>query len=984
MNPERPSHDVRVDVLGPLRLQVDGTPVAVPGERRRALLALLALSGGRAVGIDRLVDALWPDDPPEDAVQALYNHVSRLRRHLGPAADRLERYGAGYRLHLGPDELDADVVRRLARDVTEQGHQPLEAAATARAALALWSGPALEEFAEVPPLAVESVALAELQLRLHDDLVEARIHAGDRHVTAEAAQAAAAQPLRERSILLYMRALAAEGRAAEAMEVGSEYRARLVEDTGLDPGVALARLEQEIAAGGLDGTPSTLAPVGHRLIVPPTGPMVGRQHERDDILRLLSSHSVLTVTGPGGVGKTRLALDIAAETSDGGSAAVVVVHLAAVDDPGRVCQAVASTLGLRTAGEVTAYDVARAIGENEILLVLDNCEHVVDSCRDLVTTLRSSAPGVRVLATSRMTLHVPDEFVVRLQPLPVPRVATDLATLERQPSARAFVEHARRRRHDFVLEPADAEPLVEILQALDGLPLAIELAAGHVALMPVAAVRERLGRALDLTNGRLGDEDERQRTLRLTIDWSYRLLTDQEQSFLRALAVFPGGTDLATVEEIAADVVPAADALETLQRLVDASLVVVDPTLTRYHLLFTVRAFLLDRLAELGEIQAAETRFLHWATRAAEELGVALMSAEEATADRRLRAELDNLRAARDLARAAGDLDVCIDITLALDRGSIWRDLRELWSWCLELADDPTVIGHAREVEIVGSGADGARMVGEFDRSLAYAHRALALPVPAEDAAWLQARCWSAIGAVAHYRGDFDGARSGWLRGSVPGAPSCAAYLASAALAAGYGGDRTEAERILDEARAVVSRQPCPSQRAFVAYVEGELAAVEEPERAIPLYLSAIEQASACGGNFVEGVATVALASARIRTGDLAAAAADFRHILDYWHTTGHQTQLWTTARNAAQLLAGEGRGRAAALLLIRADATPAAAAVDPDIARHSGRMFITPEDVVAPEELDSIREAAQQMTAREVIELATGELATIAAGPRR
>jgi len=518
MNPDRPSPVVRVDVLGPLRLQVGDSPVDVPGERRRALLALLALSSGRAVGIDRLIDALWPDDPPEDVVQALYNHVSRLRRHLGSAAGRLERYGAGYRLHLGPDELDAEVARRLAREVTDQAHHPLDAAATARAALALWSGPALEEFPEVPPLMVESVALTELQLGLHDEFVDARIRAGDRHVTAEAAQAAAAQPLRERSTLLYMRALAADGRPAEAMEVGSDYRSRLVEDTGLDPGPALARLEQEIAAGGIDGTASPLAPVGHRPIAPPSSPMVGRQHERHEVVRLLNSHSVLTVTGPGGVGKTRLALDIAAEASAGGSSAVVVVHLDAVDDPGRVSQAVASTLGLRTAGEVTAYDVARAIGENEILLVLDNCEHVVDSCRDLVTTPRSSAPGVRVLATSRMTLHVPDEFVVRLQPLPVPRGPADFATLERQPSARAFVEHARRRRHGFALEPDDAEPLVEILRALDGLPLAIELAAGHVALMPVAAVRERLGRALDLTNGRLGDEDERQRTLRLTID----------------------------------------------------------------------------------------------------------------------------------------------------------------------------------------------------------------------------------------------------------------------------------------------------------------------------------------------------------------------------------------------------------------------------------------------------------------------------------
>lgn len=217
----------------------------------------------------------------------------------------------------------------------------------------------------------------------------------------------------------------------------------------------------------------------------------------------------------------------------------------------------------------------------------------------------------------------------------MPHGPTELSALERQPSARAFIEHARRRRHDFALQPSDVEPLTEILRALDGLPLAIELAAGHVTLMPVAAVRERLGRALDLTNGRQGDEDERQRTLRLTIDWSYRLLTPEEQALLRALAVFPGGTDLLTVEEVAADVVPGAHPLEILQRLVDASLVVVDASMTRYRLLFTVRTFLLERLSALGESDAAERRLVEWARLAAEEIGAGLLSAEESTADRR-------------------------------------------------------------------------------------------------------------------------------------------------------------------------------------------------------------------------------------------------------------------------------------------------------------------------------------------------------------
>ncbi len=992
---------LRVGVLGPLRLVVDDSVVDVPGERRRALLALLALADGRAVGTDRLVDALWPDDPPGDAIQALYNHVSRLRRHLGPRADRLRRQGAGYVLHLEQDELDAGAARRLAREASAQAEDPTRVVSLARQALELWRGPALEEFAGVAPLAVDAVALAELRLRLHDDLVEARIQSGDRSVTADAAQSATEHPLRERSALLHMRALAAEGRSADAMAVGTAYRARLVEETGLDPGPDLARLEQDIAAGRLGqagpgadpaaraGRASTLAAVGRRTVVAPSGPMVGRQHDREEILRLLDSHPVLTLTGPGGVGKTRLALDIAAEASDGGAAAVVVVNLAAVDDPARVCQAVASSLGVRTAAEVTAHDVATAIGENDLLLLLDNCEHVVAACHELVTTVRSSAPGVRVLATSRASLHVPGEYVVRLQPLPVPRAtpdvsapdspAPDLHALQRQPSVRAFVEHARRRRQGFALTPADVEPLVEIVRALDGLPLAIELAAGHVTMMPVSAVRDRLGRALDLTSGRREDEDERQRTLRLTIDWSYRLLTDDEQSMLRALAVFPGGTDLPTVEKIAGEVVPASDPLEILQRLVDFSLVAVDPTLTRYRLLFTVRAFLVDRLTDRGELEAAESRFLAWALRTAREIGEGVHSLDEPAADRRLRTELDNLRAARDVARGRGDLDSCIEITLALDETTVWRDLRELWSWCLELGDDPAVVGHPREVEIVGSAAQSARLVGDFDRSLAFAERGLAIEVPADQARFRQSRCWSAIAAVAHYRGDFEAAKTAWIRAGVPGTGFCVGNVASAALAAGYSGSRAEAERLLEQGRAAESLQPCIADRAFTAYVEAELVAVEDPARAIPLYLWAMEQAQACGANFVEGVASVALASARTRTGDVGGAAEVFGHMLDYWRTTGHQTQLWTTARNAARLLAEQGRRRTAALLLIRADATPAAAAVDRDIARHSGRVFLAPSEVAPAEEIPHLEQEAIRMTTRELVDLARSDLAALA-----
>ena len=727
MDPEPPAPEVWVGVLGPLVLRVAGVEVRVPGTRRRALLATLALARGRAVGVDRLVDALWPDDPPEDAAQALYSHVSRLRRDLGSAGGRLARQGAGYVLELAEDELDATVVRAVVDGLPLL--PPDRVLGRALAASELWRGPALEEFRGHSDLDVEAVALDELRMRLHDEVVQARIAVGDGSAVADASAAVAADPLRERGVLLLMQALAGEGRTAEAMAAGTTYRRRLAAETGLDPGPALGRLEQEIASGELAARDRPPAWSARRTVARPSGPLVGRQQEQDEVLRLLAGHRVVTLTGPGGVGKTRLALEVTAALAELDQVDAVVVDLAAVEDASRVVQAVVSTLGLRlvAAEQPTALDVAAALADATLLLVLDNAEHVAQSCRGLVDAVDRHATGVRVLVTSRVTLHAHSEYVVRLQPLPTPRDAQDLAALERQPSVRAFLEHARRRDSSYELTALDAEPLVEILQHLDGLPLAIELVAGQVAMLPLAAVRDRLGRALDLVTGADGHEEDRQRTLRLTIRWSYDRLTSAQQTLLRAVAAFPGGVDLATVEELAGEVEPEHDPVRLLQGLADASLLDVDPGRTRYRLLFTVRAFLLEEVAALGELAATEDRFLRWAVRAAEEIGAGLRSRAEAHADRRLRAELDNLRAARDLARAGGLMEPRVRITLAFDQPAVWRDLREQWSWCLELAHAPETDGHPREVEIRGAGAEAARQAGDYDHAVELARHGLAV-----------------------------------------------------------------------------------------------------------------------------------------------------------------------------------------------------------------------------------------------------------------
>lgn len=979
----RPWPALQIHLLGPLELQVDGRVVDVPGSRRRALLALLALAGGHTVARERLIAELWPDDAPDNAQQALWNHVSRLRRHLGPHAHRLTRRSGGYVLDLDTDELDVDRARRTVETALAGGRAvPVD---EMRATLALWRGPALAEFAHLPSLEVEGVALEELRRRVHDGLLETLLAHGEDAVS-DAATAAAASPLRESTVLLLVRALALQGRTADAMATARDYRRRLADETGLDAGPALSELEERVASGSLapafrTGGGVTTAP---RHVARPDGPLVGRREDRAEVLRLLARHPVVVVTGPGGVGKTRLALDVASDpatTSRDGSEAVAV-DLAAVDSPDRVCQAVATTLGLPTRGRADAEEVAGAVAGGDLLLLLDNCEHVAEACRDLVVTLRHRAPHVRVLATSRVSLHVPGEHVVRLQPLPVPRDTHDVEVLRRQPVVRAFLEHARRRVPDYDVGPDDVEDLLDVARRLDGLPLGLELAARQVAVVPLRDVRRRLDRALDLATGHHGQDADRQRTLRATIGSSYALLDDESRLLLDATAPFPGGVDLETVEHLATTLGARRDPLDLLHGLVDASLVTADAATGRYRLLFTVRNFLLDELRTTGRLREAEDRFLARCVDVAGDVGTQLHGSDDAEADRRLRAEFDNLRAARDVARARGRDDVLVEVTLAFDEVAAWRDLRELWSWAAELAEAaPRLRSHREWPRVLGWAADAARLVGDLDDALALADRAIEAAGPDPDPRQVH-RAWNARAAVAHFRADFTAARDAWLRAAAGRPVGSGGLIASAALAAAYGGDTDEARRLLDQAHAAHGPDGARAIGAFVAYVEGELLAARDPAAALPHYREALAAASATGADFVWGVVSVALASAQARTGDTRTAAAGFARLLGYWRWTGQQTQLWTTARNAAGLLADCDHTGTAVLLLLGAESSPGAAVVGQDIARHSGRVYIPVDTLVDTTRLSALREDLVRLGPEGVLDRAIDELLEVAGRP--
>ncbi|HEX6403238.1 MAG TPA: BTAD domain-containing putative transcriptional regulator [Pseudonocardiaceae bacterium] len=434
---------VQVDVLGPLGLVVEGIPVEVRGPKRRAVLALLALAEGRAVTVDHLVDALWPADIPESGRQALHSHVSRLRGHLGPAATRLETLANGYRLMLGSDDLDLARARELLRKAhASADRDPAGACTLLHEAHALWRGPVLGDLAEVAPVATAVVALEQLHRDVTDTLISCAIDSGqlDEGVVGLAAATLAADPLREPAALLLMRALAATGRAPEALRTGREYRHRLADEAGLDPSPALGALERDIAggaAGPAGGAPSRRSAV----LMAPATRLIGREAEVGQLRRLIAAERLVKLVGPGGVGKTRVALEVARQAQ-----AATVLLLAPVTDPAAIPHALAGALNLQVVqGDVLSACVA-VLGGEPGLLVIDNCEHLLDAVRDTVGVVLAGCPVLTVLATSREPLGLAMERPWRLAPLPLPSLGPEGADpLDRVPSVEGLPRPRRPR-----------------------------------------------------------------------------------------------------------------------------------------------------------------------------------------------------------------------------------------------------------------------------------------------------------------------------------------------------------------------------------------------------------------------------------------------------------------------------------------------------------------------------------------------------------
>ena len=683
------SSDLKVRVLGPLELLRSGEAVPLTSAKQRLLLAALVQRANLTLSIDAAIDAIWNDQPPASARGLVQNYVSQLRKACG-LYHQLQTVHSGYRLVLGPDDLDATVFERLVGDARCQrmAGEAAKAVGLLGEALALWRGAALGELATEPSQHGHAQRLEELRLHATEERAEALLALG-RHgeVIGELESLVTDHPLRERFCSQLMRGLYAEDRQAESLRAYQKFRQYLVTELGLEPSPALMNLEREIAFGSLTPSASPLVPESSRVVIDVRASLTfdsvtfGRDAELRNLRELLDAERLVSVVGPAGVGKTHLALRLV----EGLDQRVTVVPLAPLADLKGAVAALVRSLDLRSTTGDLLDDCMRLLNIGEQALVLDNCEHILDIARDLVAALLAGCPHLRVLTTSRERLGLPVEHVFRLAPLSVPTIdgETDIAGVS---SVSLFVERARRARPDFAPDARHLATIADIVRRLDGLPLAIELAAGRLAVLGVDDLAARLDQALDLLEGARPAGDARHRTLRAAVEWSYELLDEEERRLFRHLSVFPDGFDLMTAEGVAADLALTANPIRALGHLVDASMITVTSgDASRYRMLDTLRHFGLDCLVAAGEVAVAKARLAHWALDCVAWIFERLNSADEPLADRRLRSEVGNLHAAWRERVEAGDLDTSTEMVVQLYLGAQQRELIGITSLAGEL-----------------------------------------------------------------------------------------------------------------------------------------------------------------------------------------------------------------------------------------------------------------------------------------------------------
>ena len=730
-------------VLGPVALSHEAGPMRLPAKQRR-LLAALVVAHGRTCPADELVDVLWGENPPASARKLLRIYVSQLRKAL-TANVEIETTAGGYVLNVPSGALDAALFEQLLGEcgaAKREGNPSLASSLVARA-LALWRGRAFGDLADEEFAHAEAGRLEALRLVALEERVEAQLGLGrHREVLGEAVTLAEENPFRERVHELAMLALYRSGRQSDALEHFASVRSRLHSELGLEPGPALRELQRLILQQ--DPTLEPAAEVAEARLTLPLAltSLVGRERELRELEALLGRRDarLIVLTGAGGTGKTRLALEAARRAAGSFANGATLVDLAPLRDSQLVVPTMARGLGVADDPDTDPFEaLAATLAMQELLLVVDNAEHVREAAPSFAR-LTAAAPRLTLLVTSRAVLHVSGESVFPVSPL-----AEDDAV-------ELFVQRARVMYPRFALTPETEPDVREICRRVDCLPLALELAAPRVRALSTGALRERLSTRLGLLTSGPRDLPARQQTLRETIAWSVGLVSEHQRQVFGRLSVFTGGATLEAAEQVC-----GAD-LDTLAALVDDHLVRADiGGETRFQMLETIREFALELLGE--ERAKTELAVAVYFARIADELRLSASDAlERLRILERLDPELDNIRVALAAAETSGDAELRVRLA-----GGLWRHwvargpVVEGLEWIERALSTPGPATAERASALEGA-AGLAWMRGDRERAKQHARVAITVATEAR-ATWSESAAHTVLGIVANEEGDRKSAR---------------------------------------------------------------------------------------------------------------------------------------------------------------------------------------------------------------------------------
>lgn len=882
---------IEVRLLGTVELVVDGEPKQIGSANQRALLAALAMGPETVVSTDRLTGVLWGESPPSSATTTLQVYVSRLRKVIGP--DRIITRAPGYVLtgvvtdmHRFEEFADGDGIAAISQ------------------ALSLWRGEPFGELGDREPFHGEALRLRHLRSLLEERRVAAMAETDPARAAVEARSLVDAEPLTESRWILLARALAGSGRVAEAVRALDEARRALVE-VGLAPSADLEGLEDRLLAGGA-GPPAAVRPARGISLPALLEDPIGRAPDLERLDGLLGVHRLVTVVGPGGVGKTSIAQAVGALAESRFADGVFWCDLSAVDCEDAVVPALARALGSSVSGSIEET-LMEYVRDRRALVVADNAEHVIGEVARTVGRLLAGAPGISILATSREPLRVASERVFRLEPLDPSSAAVDLFV------ARAAAAGAP-------VTDDDLPAVRRIAGILDGLPLALEMAAARLAVMDPATLADRLADSLSVLAPGPRSGGSRHETLTSVVGWSVDLLAPAEQVALERTRRFAGTFSMDAAEAVAGGPPLGQEGLAgILSGLADRSLLtpVREPHGPWFRMLAPVRWALGPGRPE--EEESTDLRHAEYYAGLAEQFGAGLVGPDESLCANRLETHIPDLRVAVMRSLDAGWTDPAVRICIALYPMVYHRLRADIGSWCEMVFERVGGDGPPGLATVGALAALAALQRGDIARAVKLCEQARRVAATSPDATTY--RIAEVEVDISSYTGDFEDLEE---RGQEMLAGARAAgdleaelmALVSTTLLRAYSGDLRAASGAVAEMRRLEPAVASPSVSAWIDYVEGELHLDLNPGRAEVLLLQACETARNCGATFVEGVARLSLASVIARNGRPAAAMEVFGQTVRHWLDLGDWIHQWVTLRNLALLLGRMGRHASSLILL--------------------------------------------------------------------